>query len=49
MITAFSAFASRTAASNERREIACPVKGSRIRLTAVGAVRRERRPWGGSQ
>ncbi len=43
MITAFSAFARRTAASNERLEIACPVKGSRMRLTAVGAVRFTRR------
>ena len=36
MITAFSALARRTAASNERREIAWPVKGSRIRRTGRG-------------
>ena len=49
MITAFSAFARRTAASNERREMAWPVNGSRIRLTAVGATLRERRLWAGSE
>ena len=49
MMIAFSAFARRTAASNERREIASPVNGSRIRRTGRGRSRAGRRPCGGSQ
>ena len=49
MMIAFSAFARRTAASNERREIACPVNGSRMRRTGRGRLRAASRPFGGSQ
>jgi hypothetical protein len=47
--TAFSALASRTAASKDRREIAWPLNGSRIVRTGRGRSRSARRPCGGSQ
>ena len=49
MIVAFSARASRTAASNARREIAWPVNGSRIVRTGAGRSLPGLRPCGGSQ
>ena len=49
MIVAPSALASRTAASNERFEIAWPVNGNRMRRTGRGFSRWASRPWGGSQ
>ena len=49
MIVAFSAFARRTAASNARREMAWPVKGSRMRRTGGGRSCTASLPWGSSQ
>ena len=49
MIVAFSALARRTAASKARREMAWPVKGSRMRRTGRGRSRAARLPRGRSQ
>ena len=47
MMVAFSARATRTAASKARLEISWPVNGSRMRLTGRGRLRDGRKPCGG--